>query len=101
MPPNWLREHVRGPKPPDYARRVLDGYRLGIRAAGAIRGVRILTGPDSCRACRALSREVHLPEHAPIIPIAACCHPDGCRCAYSPVMSYEDGDDAEPDGALG
>ncbi len=87
---NWLREHVRGPKDADYARRVLERYRLGMRARGAIKGVRVVTGTDSCPSCQALADTVYHPDDAPILPFSECTHPEGCRCAYSPVMTYED-----------
>ena len=87
---NWIREHVRTPKDAEYAQRVLDRYRLGMRARGSIRGVRIITGPDSCAACRAHEGREYHPDEAPIIPIEGCTHPEGCRCAYSAVMTYEE-----------
>jgi hypothetical protein len=86
----WLRDHVRYPKDAHYARRVLDRYRLGMKARGAIRGVRIITGSDSCPVCQALAEAVYHPDAAPIIPIDGCTHPGGCRCAYTAVMTYED-----------
>jgi hypothetical protein len=85
----WLRNHVRHPKDASYARRILDRYRLGMKAHGEIRGVRIVTGPDSCPTCRAHAEAVYHPDDAPIIPIAGCTHAEGCRCAYSPTMTYE------------
>ncbi|RME44079.1 MAG: hypothetical protein D6791_13995 [Chloroflexi bacterium] len=85
----WIREHVRRPKDADYARRVLDRYRLGIRAGGAIQGVRVITGSDSCPTCRALAGEIYQPDEVPVIPIQGCTHPEGCRCAYTAVMTYE------------
>jgi hypothetical protein len=93
-----MLEHIRTRKDPDYATRVLGGYRMGARAGGAIRGVRILRGADSCPACRAASG-VYAIEEAPIIPIAGCTHAAGCRCSYTPVMSY-DVDDAPSIGTL-
>jgi hypothetical protein len=86
---DWLRDQVRTPKTHEDARRVLDRIRLGSRAGGAIAGVRILAGPASCPACRAVSGIVFDPEQAPEIPIAACTGPAGCRCAYATVMAYE------------
>ncbi|HVC34051.1 MAG TPA: hypothetical protein VNL16_11120 [Chloroflexota bacterium] len=86
----WLHDHVRQPKGPDYAQRVLDRYRLGMKARGAIRGVRILTGPDSCPTCRVHAGIVYRLDDAPIVPIAGCSHPGGCHCAYSAVMTYEE-----------
>jgi hypothetical protein len=89
---SWIRDHVRTPKDPDYARRVLGRYRLGMKAGGAIRGVRVLSGPDSCPACRAMAQGVYTPDEAPRIPLAECTHPAGCRCAYTAVMAYEEPD---------
>lgn len=88
MPANWLREHVRTPKDHTYAQKVLDRYRLGIKAKGAIRGVRIITGSDSCPICKAHEGQTYDPDCAPMIPIPGCTHTKGCRCAYSPVMDY-------------
>jgi hypothetical protein len=87
---SWITSHVRRPKDPSYAKRVLDRYRLGMKAGGAIRGVRVLAGADSCAACRAAAQGEYLPNEAPIIPIAGCTHPEGCRCAYAPVMDYDE-----------
>ncbi len=92
----WLTSFARTPKDGAYAQRVLSRYRLGMKARGAIRGVAVVTGPDSCPACRAHGGAVYLPDEAPIIPIAGCTHPEGCRCAYRPIMSYEA---VEPEGA--
>lgn len=85
----WLQDHVRTPKDAGYARRVLDRYRLGMKAHGAIRGVRIVGGPDGCPTCRAYTETVYHPDDAPLIPIAGCTDPGGCRCTYQPVMTYE------------
>jgi hypothetical protein len=57
-----------------------------MRARGSIVGVRILTSDDSCPDCRALASRVYTPDDAPILPHATCTHPEGCRCAYTPVM---------------
>ncbi|MER3403834.1 MAG: hypothetical protein C4289_00535 [Chloroflexota bacterium] len=85
----WLRTYVRTPKDASYSARVLEHYRLGMRARGAIRGVRILTGSDSCPVCRAYAGTVYHPDEAPVIPIAGCTHPQGCRCAYIAAMTYD------------
>lgn len=86
----WMQDHVRKPKDSNYAKRVLDRYRLGMKGHGSIRGCRIIIGPDSCPTCKALANIEYLPDDAPIIPIAGCTHPEGCRCAYTAVMTYED-----------
>lgn len=85
----WLQDHVRRPKDARYAERVLNQYRLGMKSHGAIRGVRVITGPDSCPTCRAHAEAVYHPDEAPIIPMVGCTHPGGCRCAYAAVMTYE------------
>jgi hypothetical protein len=90
---DWLDRYIRTPKDASYAKRALDRYRLGMKAHGAIRGVRIVVGADSCSACRAAAEGIYLPDEAPIIPIAGCTHPDGCRCAYRPVMTYQELED--------
>ncbi len=87
--PTWLAGHVRSPKGPDYADRVLGRYRMGARAHGAIRGVRVLAGGDSCPACQAAAERVYTLDDAPTIPIAGCTNSGGCRCAYVPVMAYD------------
>jgi hypothetical protein len=85
----WLVEHVLGAKDADYAARMLRRVALGIRAGGAIRGVRVLVADDACPTCRALADIVYDPADAPLIPIAGCTHAGGCRCAYATVMLYE------------
>jgi hypothetical protein len=86
----WMQDHVRRPKDAAYASRVLERIRLGMKAHGAIRGVRILPGSGTCLVCRDLSNTVYHPDDAPIIPIAGCPLTGGCRCAYTPVMAYEE-----------
>ena len=86
-PQSWIQQHARHkPKPPDYAEKTLAAYRLGLRAKGAIVGVRLLTAEDSCPTCRALAEQVYTPDTAPRLPHAGCTHPAGCRCAYTPEM---------------
>ena len=91
----WLRTHVASPKPANYAQRAVARYKLGIRAHGAIKGVRIISASGSCGNCQALAGAVYQPDEAPIIPIQQCTSPNGCRCAYSPVMSFENMDGAQ------
>ena len=85
----WLVDHVLGTKSADYAERMLRRVALGIRAGGAIRGIRILVSDDACAACRAVADIVYDPDDAPLIPISSCVHQGGCRCAYATVMLYE------------
>src|SRR5258708_18427461 len=86
---NWMRQHTRGAKPPGYAKSVLSRYRLGIKAGGAIAGVRMVPAPDSCPVCMALGGTIYDPDSAPEIPVTNCAHLIGCRCAYAAVMAYE------------
>lgn len=84
-----MRQHVHGPKEPGYAARVLERYRLGMKAGGAVEGVRIITSEHSCAVCVSLAFTLYDPDNAPLIPIAACTTRDGCRCAYAAVMAYD------------
>jgi hypothetical protein len=86
-PPSWIHQFARHkPKPANYADKTLAAYRLGMKARGAIVGVRVLAAEDSCPACQALAGQTYLPDDAPRLPHAGCTHPGGCRCAYTPVM---------------
>jgi sulfatase maturation enzyme AslB (radical SAM superfamily) len=91
---SWLRNHTLKPKAPDYGRHIIDRYRLGMRAHGAIRGLRIITAPGSCSSCQRLGGRVYQPDETPMIPIKECTNPQGCRCVYSPLMSFEQTDSA-------
>lgn len=86
----WIHEHFRRLATPELRRRAIVGYRMGIRSGGSIRGVRIIGGQDSCPACQALVANIYQPDDAPSLPVEGCTHPAGCRCAYRPVMSYEE-----------
>jgi len=86
----WLQDHVRKPKDSLYAQRVLERYRMGMKARGAIRGVQVIVGDDSCPICRQYAGAVYHPDDAPIIPITGCTQQGGCRCAYRAVMDYEE-----------
>jgi hypothetical protein len=88
---SWIIDHVRKPKDADYARRSLDRYRRGMKGRGAIRGVRIIPGSEDCPTCRPFVGVVYHPDEAPIIPIAGCTLPEGCCCAYTAAMTYEEG----------
>jgi MoaA/NifB/PqqE/SkfB family radical SAM enzyme len=91
---SWLRNHTLKPKARDYGRRIIDRYRLGMRAHGAIQGIRIITAPGSCSSCQNLAGKVYQPDETPLIPIKECTNPQGCRCVYSPLMSFEQTDSA-------
>ena len=86
---NWLGDHFRKPRDAAYARRALDRYRMGMRSGGAIRGVRIMAGPDSCPHCQAIAGSVYSLDEAPALPNPGCTSPGGCRCVYRPVMAYQ------------
>jgi hypothetical protein len=86
---SWMRQHVRGAKGQGYAALVLARYRLGMKAGGAIQGVRVITASDSCPVCLALAGRVYDPDEAPVIPVGDCTDPGGCRCAYGAVMAYD------------
>ncbi len=87
---DWIHDHFRRVNTPEGSRRALDRYRMGMKAGGAIRGVRIVGGEGCCPACREVVGIVYHPDEAPALPIARCTHPNGCQCVYRPVMAYED-----------
>lgn len=85
----WLQDYVRRPKDAQDAQRILDRYRLGKKAYGAIRGVRIITSSDSCPTCRKYAKVIFGLDEAPPIPISGCTNPKGCRCTYTAAMDYD------------
>jgi hypothetical protein len=91
MPFEWLKEfHQEMEKAPDYAEKTLAAYRLGMKAGGSIRGVRIDIDPEGCPASRALDPDAeYLPDGAPHLPLPNCAKGLNCRCVYRPVMAYE------------
>ena len=88
---DWLKEfHQDIAKPPDYAEKTLAAYRLGMRAKGSIRGVRIEVDEEGCPASRSLDANAeYLPDDAPRLPLPECTKDLNCRCVYRPVMTYE------------
>lgn len=88
---NWLKDfHQSQEKAPDYADKTLAAYRLGMKAKGSIRGVRIEIDEQGCAACRELrDGAVYDPDDAPRLPLAACTKGLQCQCVYRPVMTYE------------
>ena len=93
MPFEWLKGfHQEMEKAPDYAEKTLAAYRLGMKAKGSIRGVRIEGDPEGCAAVRVLdpAAEYH-PDKAPHLPLPDCPKGGRCRCVYRPVMAYEEG----------
>lgn len=91
MPFEWLKGfHQDMEKAPDYAEKTLAAYRLGMKAKGSIRGVRIEVDPDGCAAVRALDAAAEYdPDDAPRLPLPGCPKGGHCRCVYRPVMAYE------------
>ena len=92
---NWLKDfHQDMAKRPDYAEKTLAAYRLGMKAKGAIRGVRIEVDAEGCAASRLLNPDdEYLPDDAPHLPLPECAKGLNCRCVYRPVMSYEPEED--------
>lgn len=88
---NWLNNfHQEMEKPDNYAEKSLAAYRLGMKAKGAIIGVRIHVDDSCCAAVRALPPDaVYHPDDAPPIPLPDCPLGRACRCVYRPVMAYE------------
>ncbi|HMT19864.1 MAG TPA: hypothetical protein PKE20_01235 [Promineifilum sp.] len=87
----WLKAfHQDMQKTPDYAEKTLAAYRLGIKAKGSIRGVRIEVDEEGCPASRNLDPEAeYLPDDAPRLPLPDCVKGLSCRCVYRPAMFYE------------
>ena len=86
-PQTWIQQFARQkPKPANYAEKTLAAYRLGMKAKGPIVGVRVLVSESSCPACRAMADQLYTPDTAPLLPHPGCTHPQGCCCAYAPVM---------------
>ena len=94
---SWISQFARArPRAPDYAQKRLAAYRMGMRAGGSIEEIRVLVGEDSCAVCRVHADRVFTPDDAPILPLADCTHPAGCRCIYTLAMklSPSRGEDA-------
>lgn len=90
---NWLNDFQQQMEKPDnYAEKTLAQYRLGMKAKGAIAGVRIETDKAGCAACRQLDETaVYHPDEAPHLPLPDCDKGRRCGCVYRPVMNYESG----------
>jgi hypothetical protein len=85
----WLRQQVQVAKNTHYSQSVLTRYKLGMKAGGAIGGVRLVAPTDGCPTCVVLADRVYDPDTVPLIPVAGCRTSGGCRCTYAPVMVYE------------
>ncbi len=89
----WLNNFHQGmTKAENYAEKTLAAYRLGMRAKGAIVGVRVAVDEQTC--CQ-FAREqidpemVYTPDNAPHVPLVDCPLGAHCTCVYRPVMKYE------------
>ncbi len=93
----WLDDFQREQKKPaNYAEKSLAAYRLGMKARGAIVGVRIERNERACAAIlRHGAEEIYHPEEAPHVPLPDCHNPEQCGCVYRPVMRYEIEEDQE------
>ena len=91
----WLNDfHQDMEKPENYAEKTLAQYRLGMKAKGAIVGVRIERDPKGCAACDEIDETaVYHPDEAPHLPLTNCTKDRHCGCVYRPVMSYEKKDE--------
>lgn len=91
---DWLNKFQRQiEKPDNYAEKTLAQYRLGIKAKGAIAGVRVEIDQDGCAACQEVdTTAVYHPDDAPHLPLPECTKGKQCGCVYRPVMSYEHDD---------
>lgn len=88
---NWLNrfQQTTG-KVDNYAEKTLAAYKLGMKAGGAIAGVKVLSDPDGCQACRQLdASSIYLPDDAPHLPLPECDRRQSCGCVYRPVMTYQ------------
>jgi hypothetical protein len=88
---DWLDKfHREMEKPENYAVKTLAAYRLGMKARGAIVGVRIEVAEGCCTAVQALPlTTIYHPDDAPHLPLPDCSYGRRCRCVYRPVMNYE------------
>jgi len=56
----------------------------GIRAAGYTH-LKISSAPDSCAACKKLSKKTYSADNPPELPHPDCTHEMGCRCLYTSI----------------
>lgn len=100
MPMEWLKEHFRTTRDAVQPQRALERYKMGMKSGGSISAVRVLVGPDSCPSCQALAGTIYALDQAPVLPNPSCTSPQGCRCAYRPVMAYDSALKGENAGAV-
>ena len=88
---DWLtRFQHRLEKDPDYSKKTLAAYRLGMTAKGPIVGVVVEPAAECCDAARRLpAGKVYRPDQAPLLPLPDCPLGRRCQCLYRPVMSYQ------------
>lgn len=93
----WLDQFYQAQqKSADYAEKTLAAYRLGMKAKGAIVGVRIERDSAGCEACQQLDpNALYSPDDAPHLPLPNCSKGLACRCVYRPMMRYEQGETEE------
>jgi len=91
----WLNQFQHGTeKEPDYAKKTLAAYRLGMKAKGSIVGVVVKPAPNCCEAARSLpSGKVYHPDDAPELPLPGCPLGSRCGCVYRPMMAYQQTDE--------
>ncbi len=87
----WLNKFQQEMEKPDnYAEKTLAAYRLGMKAKGAIAGVRIETAENACHLAQQLPPDItYHPDDAPHLPLPDCPLGSRCQCVYRPVMAYE------------
>jgi GGDEF domain-containing protein len=73
----WEQENV-------LATRRLESLQRAVTAVdqGQGSGVSIEAHADACPVCRDASRDVYLIKFVPLLPLAGCTNPEGCRCIY-------------------
>ncbi len=88
---DWLKRFQQEQeKAADYAEKTLQQYRLGMKARGAIAGVRIVKDTHGCPDCLQLDpHAIYHPDAAPLLPLPTCAKGTRCQCVYRPVMRYE------------
>jgi hypothetical protein len=58
---------------------------------GTIDGIALVAADaNACEACLTVTDRSYIPSGLPLLPIAECTRPGGCRCRYEPnVTVYE------------
>lgn len=73
------------------SRRALIGQFQDLYLGGSIDGVAFVPADsDRCQACGRFDGLMYTPSTLPVIPVADCSRPSGCRCRYEPNFTvYE------------